>query len=65
MLEPYENPNSTFTHGAEFAVAGATALPVDELIRLHLDLGFTNSSLKVQLGWLKKVLSTVCNDTKG
>jgi len=64
FLEPYENPNSKFTHGADFSVAGARAMSAEDLLKLNLDVGFTNSSLSVQLGWLKKVLSTVCNGPK-
>ncbi|XP_050221037.1 acetylajmalan esterase-like [Mercurialis annua] len=64
LLQPYENPNSTFTHGADFAVAGVTALSKEKLMELKLDLGYSNSSLIVQLGWLKKLLSSICNDTK-
>ncbi|OAY52796.2 acetylajmalan esterase [Manihot esculenta] len=62
LLEPYENPNSTFIHGVNFAVAGATASSIRTLRRWHLPLPYTNSSLYVQARWLKKHLFAICND---
>ncbi|KAA8519684.1 hypothetical protein F0562_013871 [Nyssa sinensis] len=50
-----------FQHGANFAVAGATALDAkffyDQKIGSIL---WTNDSLSVQLGWFKKLKSTLC-----
>ncbi|XP_055960893.1 acetylajmalan esterase-like [Mercurialis annua] len=64
LLEPYENLNSTLIYGADFSVAGVTALSMEKLLELKLDLGYSNSSLSVQLEWLRKTLSYVCNATK-
>ncbi|XP_050238857.1 GDSL esterase/lipase At1g28650-like [Mercurialis annua] len=64
LLEPYENPNSTFSHGADFSVAGVTALSKETLMKLNLSLGFSNTSLEVQIESMKKLLSTICNNAR-
>lgn len=65
---PYLKPylavarDGNFQHGVNFAVAGATAL--DPEFFYHQKLGpilWTNDSLSVQLGWFKKVKSTLCS----
>jgi len=64
LVEPYENPKSTLTYGVDFSVAGVTALSNAQLKAVNLDPGYSNSTFDVQLVWLKKHLSTFCNDTK-
>ncbi|KAJ9189118.1 hypothetical protein P3X46_000449 [Hevea brasiliensis] len=64
LLEPYENPNSSFSHGVDFSVAGVTASTVKTLIKWHIPLPYSNNSLSVQVKWLKKHLSTFCNVKK-
>ncbi|KDP44570.1 hypothetical protein JCGZ_22152 [Jatropha curcas] len=59
-IEPYENPNSTLVHGANFAVAGVTALRVEDLIKWKIPLPYTNSSLLVQLEWFDKLMAKTC-----
>ncbi|KAL6992419.1 acetylajmaline esterase [Sarracenia purpurea var. burkii] len=65
---PYLPPYLSLTegqksqHGVNFAVAGATAL--DSEIFYDQGIGkilWTNDSLSVQLGWFKKLKSTLCN----
>ncbi|KAL7211668.1 hypothetical protein ACSBR2_014507 [Camellia fascicularis] len=65
---PYVTPylalgkGQTSKHGVNFAVAGATAL--DAKVFYDKGIGhimWTNDSLSVQLGWFKKLKSTLCN----
>ncbi|CAI9087319.1 OLC1v1021365C1 [Oldenlandia corymbosa var. corymbosa] len=64
---PYVQPylavakEGKFEHGVNFAVAGATAL--DSKFFYDQQIGailWTNNSLSIQLGWFKKVKSTLC-----
>uniref|UniRef100_A0A5B7CCA0 GDSL esterase/lipase n=1 Tax=Davidia involucrata TaxID=16924 RepID=A0A5B7CCA0_DAVIN len=50
-----------FQHGANFAVAGATALDAKFFYDRKIgSILWTNDSLSVQLGWFKKLKSTFC-----
>ncbi|XP_059664016.1 GDSL esterase/lipase At5g45910-like [Cornus florida] len=49
-----------FKHGANFAVAGATALDAKFYYDQKISILWTNDSLSVQLGWFKKLKSTLC-----
>ncbi|XP_050287247.1 GDSL esterase/lipase At5g45910-like [Quercus robur] len=50
-----------FKHGVNFAVAGATALDPQFFKELKLEsLLWTKDSLSIQLGWFKKLKSSLC-----
>ncbi|CAO2836737.1 unnamed protein product [Amaranthus hypochondriacus] len=61
-LNPYLNKEAMFTHGANFAVAGATALPAESLADRNIVNHVTNSSLSVQLDWMWSHLNSICYD---
>ncbi|XP_062217757.1 acetylajmalan esterase-like [Phragmites australis] len=57
LLKPYLDKGADFTHGVNFAVAGATALDAAALTRRGVSVPHTNSSLAVQLQWFKDFVS--------
>ncbi|CAN4077146.1 unnamed protein product [Withania somnifera] len=61
LLNPYKDQGANFTHGANFAVAGATALSVQVLAEKKIAMSFTNSSLDVQLDWMSSHFETTCS----
>ncbi|KAF3622094.1 putative acetylajmalan esterase-like [Capsicum annuum] len=60
LLNPYEDPRANFIHGANFAVAGATALSTEILAEKKIVNRVTNSSLNVQLDWMSSHFETNC-----
>ncbi|KAM3378156.1 acetylajmalan esterase-like [Capsicum galapagoense] len=62
LLNPYKDQNANFRHGANFAVAGATALPAEILIdkKINSNPLVTNSSLSVQLDWMSSHFNSTC-----
>ncbi|CAI9094319.1 OLC1v1030039C1 [Oldenlandia corymbosa var. corymbosa] len=64
FLSPYERveDGANFDRGVNFAVAGATALPLETLRAKNFPLGYipTGSSLGVQLQWLSSHLNYTC-----
>ncbi|XP_074287702.1 acetylajmalan esterase-like [Silene latifolia] len=60
FLSPYLDKFGNFSHGANFAVVGATALDVSYLKFRNITAFGTPSSLLVQLGWFKSHLATIC-----
>ncbi|KAH9620009.1 hypothetical protein KSS87_003508 [Heliosperma pusillum] len=60
LVDPYLARSGNFTHGANFAVAGATALDLSFLAAKKITAVGTSSSLLVQLGWFKSHLSKIC-----
>ncbi|KMS94922.1 hypothetical protein BVRB_014090, partial [Beta vulgaris subsp. vulgaris] len=62
FLDPYLNKDGNFSHGVNFAVAGATALNTSILVTKHIVSNSTNSSLLVQLDWFKSHLNSICSD---
>ncbi|KAM7481945.1 hypothetical protein LguiB_006528 [Lonicera macranthoides] len=60
LLNPYKKVNADFRHGANFAVAGATALPVGLLANRNILSSITNSSLNVQLDWMSTYFNSIC-----
>ncbi|KMS96870.1 hypothetical protein BVRB_8g199460 [Beta vulgaris subsp. vulgaris] len=62
FLDPYLNKHGNFSHGVNFAVAGATALNASTLAMKHSLSCTTNSSLLVQLDWFKTHLNSICSD---
>ncbi|KAK6229297.1 hypothetical protein SCA6_018248 [Theobroma cacao] len=65
FLDAYLNENSTHSSGVDFAVAGATALPVEILARRNITATVTNSSLTMQLDWMFTHFNTTCETDKG
>ena len=54
-----------FTHGANFAVSGATALPAESLADRKIVNHVTNTSLSVQLDWMWSHFNSICYDDQG
>lgn len=65
LLNPYENRNANFSNGINFAVAGATALPVQTLAVKNIFGARTNNSLDVQVSWMSQSLRNYCNTESG
>ncbi|KAG9457640.1 hypothetical protein H6P81_002148 [Aristolochia fimbriata] len=62
VLDAYLDTNSSFVHGVNFAVAGATALDPSYLeTAAGVLMPFTRSSLDVQLGWFETHLASLCS----
>ncbi|OMP01259.1 14-3-3 protein [Corchorus olitorius] len=63
FLDPYLNSDALFTHGrgVNFAVTGATALPV-EILNENGIFAPTNTSLTVQLDWMFTYFNGICRD---
>ena len=57
LLNPYLDEGADFSHGVNFAVAGATALDAASLARRGVAVPHTNSSLGVQLQRFKDFMS--------
>jgi phospholipase/lecithinase/hemolysin len=57
LLNPYLDDGADFSHGVNFAVAGATALDAAALARRGVAVPHTNSSLGVQLQRFKDFMS--------
>ncbi|CAK9175069.1 unnamed protein product [Ilex paraguariensis] len=60
LLNPYLESNATFDHGANFAVAGSTALDYTFFTTNGVYNPTTNISLGDQLNWFKSHLNTIC-----
>ncbi|XP_042483380.1 GDSL esterase/lipase At5g03980-like [Macadamia integrifolia] len=60
LLNPYLEKDSDFSHGVNFAVAGSTALNSSLLAENNINSPVTNSSLSIQLSWLKSHLNSTC-----
>ncbi|KAL8130242.1 hypothetical protein V2J09_019397 [Rumex salicifolius] len=62
LLNPYLRKNADFSHGVNFAVAGATALNTSVIAAMNnITVLGTNSSLSVQVGWFKTHLKSLCS----
>jgi phospholipase/lecithinase/hemolysin len=57
LLNPYLDKGADFTHGVNFAVAGATALDAAALARRGVAVPHTNTSLGVQLQQFKDFMN--------
>ncbi|CAO2839193.1 unnamed protein product [Amaranthus hypochondriacus] len=64
FLSPYLARGSDFSKGANFAVAGATALDASALGARNITLPLTNTSLSRQLQWFKSLLHSTFSNTK-
>ncbi|KAL8154217.1 hypothetical protein V2J09_011977 [Rumex salicifolius] len=64
LLDPYLQKDGNFTHGVNFAVAGATALNssfmASKKFLSGLSLPASENSLSVQLGWFRTHLDSSC-----
>uniref|UniRef100_A0ACD5ZJ19 Uncharacterized protein n=1 Tax=Avena sativa TaxID=4498 RepID=A0ACD5ZJ19_AVESA len=58
LLSPYLDKDADFTHGANFAVTGATALDTASLAKMGVSMAHTNSSLAVQLQRFKDLMAS-------
>lgn len=65
FLNPYKEIGADFSNGINFAVAGATALPVETLAAMNIRSPFTPSSLSVQLDWMASFFNSTCHSNKG
>lgn len=66
LLNPYLDKAADFTHGVNFAVAGATALGATALAERGVTMPHTNSSLDVQLQWFRDFMaSATTNSSQG
>ncbi|KAL8135823.1 acetylajmalan esterase-like [Apium graveolens] len=61
LLNPYENRSANFTNGINFAVMGATTIPVQTLAMKNIFGASTNNSLDVQVRWMSRSLSNYYN----
>jgi len=64
LLNPSLEENADFSHGANFAVSGATALSVESLAKKKIHMSYTNSTLSVQLQWMSSHFNSVCSTGK-
>ncbi|XP_074271246.1 GDSL esterase/lipase At1g28590-like [Silene latifolia] len=60
LLTPYLARGGNFSYGANFAVAGSTALDAQTLLTMGVQSPGTKSSLSVQLGWFRSHLRDTC-----
>ncbi|KAF3614028.1 putative linoleate 9S-lipoxygenase 5-like [Capsicum annuum] len=58
LVSPYKDRKANFSHGANFAVSGATALSAEFLTKKNIAMSSTNSSLSVQLGWMSSLFKS-------
>ena len=67
FLPPYLDRDTSVngSHGENFAVAGAAALPTEVLLEKNISVIATNSSLKVQLDWMSTYFSGICLNAEG
>ena len=67
FLSPYLNKDALFVrgHGVNFAVAGATALPLNVPGEKNNSSPFADSSLSVQLDWMSTFFSNICLNHDG
>ncbi|KAL6964712.1 acetylajmaline esterase [Sarracenia purpurea var. burkii] len=60
LLNPIKDTSADFTHGANFAVAGSTALSVEALASAGIPSPVTRSSLDVQVDWMSTHFNSIC-----
>ncbi|KAK9117671.1 hypothetical protein Sjap_016618 [Stephania japonica] len=60
-LNPYLDKEADFQHGANFAVAGSTALDTSILAQNRIMVPVTNSSLDIQVDWFTDHLKSKCS----
>ncbi|KAL3512425.1 hypothetical protein ACH5RR_025142 [Cinchona calisaya] len=62
LLHPYLEKNASFSHGANFAVGGSTALNNPFFAKRNISVPSSNIPLSKQLRWFKKHLNSVSNN---
>ncbi|KAL7171851.1 hypothetical protein ACSBR2_036500 [Camellia fascicularis] len=60
LLNPYLEKNASFDHGANFAVAGSTALGSSFLAARGIQTPIINTPLSVRLNWFRTLLNSTC-----
>ncbi|KAK4492945.1 hypothetical protein RD792_000272 [Penstemon davidsonii] len=60
FVPPYKNTDADFRYGVNFAVAGSTALPSENLASKNIFSPMTTSSLNVQLEWMSSYFNSIC-----
>lgn len=65
VVNPYKNEQADFGSGANFAVAGSTALSTLDLAKEGILSTVTNSSLEVQLDWMTQHFASLCQTQQG
>ncbi|EEC70172.1 hypothetical protein OsI_00897 [Oryza sativa Indica Group] len=66
LLPPYLGESKNFSHGANFAVVGATALDLAFFQKNNItSVPPFNTSLSVQVEWFHKLKPTLCSTTQG
>jgi hypothetical protein len=66
LVPPYLAHNGSFLHGANFAVAGSTAIESAFFIKNNLTtMPLLNGSLNFQLGWFDLLKPSLCKSRKG
>ncbi|KAK9099988.1 hypothetical protein Scep_023418 [Stephania cephalantha] len=60
--KPHLGKDKDFKSGVNFAVAGATALPSDTLLKFNIPQVYTDSTLDVQLTWFETYLKSICSN---
>lgn len=65
LLNPYLARRSDFSNGANFAVAGATALDPAALAARNVSLPLTRSTLARQIRWFKYLLHSTLSNPRG
>ncbi|WOL00768.1 GDSL esterase/lipase [Canna indica] len=63
FLPPILTQNQSFVHGANFAVAGATALDASFFEQRGF-VGLTNYTLNLQLQWFEQLIPSLCHTTE-
>lgn len=63
LLNPYLDKAADFTHGVNFAVAGATALGATALAERGVTMPHSNSSLDVQLQWFRDFMASATTNS--
>ncbi|KAE8679314.1 Guanosine-3',5'-bis(Diphosphate) 3'-pyrophosphohydrolase isoform 1 [Hibiscus syriacus] len=64
FLDAYLNKDGVFYHGVNFAVAGATAMSVEDLYKKNISFVPTSMSLSAQLDWMSNYFKTTCHYAK-
>lgn len=65
LLNPYLDRNASFDHGANFAVAGSTALDTSFLVARGIQPLPINIPLSAQLNWFRTLLASSCPTPAG
>jgi len=65
FLPPFLDKHADFSNGANFAVAGATAMDASFFEERHIEPIFTNFSLDTQIEWFKTFKQNYCYGTPG